>query len=656
MTSFSLSPKTMAFSAGGKKILVIGFLVGITWSLLSPLIVYLVPEPFVTLNRKIYDQKLSLFAKTQLNPNIVHVDIDDPAVKKYGTWPWDRALSARIVEALTNLGAKAIVLDIMYTAPGRTRQGDESLFTAIASSGRVVEAMAIYGRDSTETITDAEGATKRVLKAHDKAWQLDVPRGFNLLQVPVPRDSLLPLTPIIEGAREMGHINSTPDPDGIYRRVPLFIKCGDRLVPSLSLAALVTYLDATGKNTVVTRDGRIEIHHPNGVMEIPVDSHSNLLINWRPTWDSFDHYSALDILNQEADAARIDRYKGKIAVVSAASTGVTDMGPSSIEEQVLLSRLHSSAIDTILTGRFIHEVPPFPLVIALAVVISIVFLILAINIRVYHSVILYLALSALYAGSVMAAFAWASIEIPVTAPYFIFLPPAATCLAFRAVSTDKDRRMIRDTFGLYLSDEVAAEILKSPGGVNLTGEEREITVMVADLRGFTPLAGALKPPIVLEVINRYFERMIDIIMRCEGTIDEFTGDGVLVLFGAPRSMPDHAQRAILCALKMQDAMPQLNRENAALGLPQLKMGIGINSGPVIVGNIGSAMRRKYGAIGSAINVAFRVEAQTNRSDPEILVTQAVLDRIDGPLELGPSRTVGLKGVQGPFTLYPVLGV
>ncbi len=170
------------------------------------------------------------------------------------------------------------------------------------------------------------------------------------------------------------------------------------------------------------------------------------------------------------------------------------------------------------------------------------------------------------------------------------------------------------------------------------------------------MAEALEPPVVLKVINRYLDKMVKIIIRHGGTIDEFTGDGILVLFGAPRFIEDAARRAVLCALDMQKAMPELNKENFVLGLPELRMGIGVNSGRLVVGNIGSEERKKYGAIGSAINIAFRVEAQTDRNGGEILITQAVRERIDGDMELGPARTVQLKGIEKPMDLYPVLGV
>ena len=192
-----------------------------------------------------------------------------------------------------------------------------------------------------------------------------------------------------------------------------------------------------------------------------------MLINWpRPVWDSFEHYPAWDVLDEEEDASRIDRYKDKIVIISIAWTGTTDMGASPVEEQVLLSRIHSSALDTMLSGRFIHEVSPFPVVVALSVIVLLVFLALAVKLRFLYAVILYLFVMDHFRHFVtLWPLAWASLEIPIAESSFIFLPGAAACLIFRAVSTEKDRRQIRETFGRYMSDDVVTEILKSPGGI-----------------------------------------------------------------------------------------------------------------------------------------------------------------------------------------------
>jgi len=224
----------------------------------------------------------------------------------------------------------------------------------------------------------------------------------------------------------------------------------------------------------------------------------------------------------------------------------------------------------------------------------------------------------------------------------------------RMVRDLKEVETIKDTFGRYLSREIVDEILKSPGGVELKGELRDISILVADLRDFTRMTEALGPRQVLEIVNRYLEIMTDIIVGHRGTIDEFTGDGILVFFGAPQALPDHCKRAVRCALDMQQAMAGLNIQLSERFLPELRMGIGINSGRLIVGNIGSEKRKKYGALGSPINLAFRVEAQTTGG--EVLVSPEVHSHLNGQLLVDQARESQLKGLDDPVTLYRVVGL
>ena len=218
----------------------------------------------------------------------------------------------------------------------------------------------------------------------------------------------------------------------------------------------------------------------------------------------------------------------------------------------------------------------------------------------------------------------------------------------------RERDYIRETFGSYISEAVVTEILESPKGVKLGGELREITILVSDLRGFTRMTDSLEPQKVIQILNRYFEKMTDVVVCHEGTIDEFTGDGILVFFGAPKPRADHRLRAVGCALDMQAALQELNRENKKNGWPELRMGIGINSGQLVVGNIGSEKRKKYGAVGTPINVAFRVEALAAAG--EVLLTPSVYEQPVECLDLGSIRQAKIKGFDEPITLRPVISM
>jgi adenylate cyclase len=230
----------------------------------------------------------------------------------------------------------------------------------------------------------------------------------------------------------------------------------------------------------------------------------------------------------------------------------------------------------------------------------------------------------------------------------------------RMVEGLRERDFIRETFGSYLSPDVVANILQSPEGVNLGGELREVTILVSDLRGFTSLTAALGPEIVLRILNRYLESMVDIIMSGGGTIDEFTGDGILAFFGAPRHMKDSQERAVRCAMEMQRHMPDINQKLRGTCPSQpgsdpclLRMGIAINSGTLIVGNIGSEKRKKYGAVGTAINVAFRMEKRAEAG--EILITADVYEKVSHVVDAQPVHEAKLKGIDGLVTLYRVIG-
>jgi class 3 adenylate cyclase len=215
-------------------------------------------------------------------------------------------------------------------------------------------------------------------------------------------------------------------------------------------------------------------------------------------------------------------------------------------------------------------------------------------------------------------------------------------------------RFIRTTFGRYLTDEVVTSLLDSPEGLKLGGEKRQVTILMADLRGFTSLSGRLGPEQVVAILNRYLGTMVDIIMEYQGTIDEFIGDAIFVIFGAPLWMDDHAQRAVACALAMQLAMATVNAQNRNESLPEVEMGVGVNTGEVVVGNIGSHKRAKYGLVGSHVNLTARIESYTVGG--QILISEATRQAVGSDVTVDAQIAVEAKGIEQPITLYDVRGL
>jgi adenylate cyclase len=215
-------------------------------------------------------------------------------------------------------------------------------------------------------------------------------------------------------------------------------------------------------------------------------------------------------------------------------------------------------------------------------------------------------------------------------------------------------RFIRSLFGRYVSEEVVSGLLASPEGPTLGGEHRKVTLLMSDVRGFTPLTEGLSPERVLRLLNSYLAAMADVILAHQGTVDEFVGDGILAIFGAPLARVDDAQRAVACAVAMQRALVALNERNAAEGLPRLEMGVSVHTGDVIVGNIGSERRTKYGVVGSAVNHAGRIESFTVGG--QVLISDATLAEAGDRVRVGARLSIDAKGTREPIVVYDLRGI
>jgi adenylate cyclase len=223
-----------------------------------------------------------------------------------------------------------------------------------------------------------------------------------------------------------------------------------------------------------------------------------------------------------------------------------------------------------------------------------------------------------------------------------------------AEQLERHNRFIRKTFGRYLTDDVVASLLDSPEGLQLGGENRKVTMLMTDLRGFTSLAERLAPDQVVTILNRYLGAMIDVITRYQGTIDEFIGDAIFVIFGAPIQRQDDTPRAVACAVAMQLAMASVNDQLRREGLPAVEMGIGVHTGTVVVGNIGSDKRTKYGVVGSPVNLTSRIESYTVGG--QILTSAATQQELAARLKIGKQMRIEAKGIDQPRIIYEVLGI
>jgi adenylate cyclase len=230
----------------------------------------------------------------------------------------------------------------------------------------------------------------------------------------------------------------------------------------------------------------------------------------------------------------------------------------------------------------------------------------------------------------------------------------STLLSRTSEDLEKSSELIKKMFGRYLSTEVMNSLLEDPSALELGGERRKVTIMMTDLRGFTALSERLKPERVVQMLNSYFEVMVDVVLQYNGTINEIIGDSLLVIFGAPQEMSARAQRAIACAIEMQNAMGKVNEQNRAQGLPELEMGIGLNETEVIVGNIGSSKRSKYAVVGSGVNMTSRIESYSVGG--QILISESVRQEAGEILRIDAQRDVIPKGAETSLRIYEVGGI
>lgn len=320
---------------------------------------------------------------------------------------------------------------------------------------------------------------------------------------------------------------------------------------------------------------------------------------------------------------------------------------------------HATMLANLLRGDFFHQSPGWAnglLVLGSALVAAALAVSLTAGVGLLLNALLVLAL-------LLTSFLLSSsgLYVPIVGPstavagtYFVSLILGERSARSARRRAEKDREFVRQTFGRYLTNQVVEKLLDSPDGLKLGGQREFVTIMMTDLRGFTSMCGTMEPERVVRLLNHYLEEMTRIIERYGGTIDEFIGDAILVVFGAPLPLDKAEARAVSCAIAMLNAMPGINAWNTASGLPEVEMGIGIHSGEVVLGNIGSELRAKYGIVGATINLTSRVESYTVGG--QVLISEATRARCGELLTLGASQEVAPKGVKGTLQLHEVLAV
>ena len=603
---------------------------------------------FVVGEAKLYDWRMQRAVRTgQPRQDIALVEINEASLRELepllGRWPWPRVTHANLIDFIASGGPKVIAYDVLFTEPD-TRlsfqygehvlsgdQSDGELGRAIQSAGNVIMlADAVF-----EGITGVAASEGRPIPA----------TGYPETLPATPREIITPpLDAYTAAARAIGHNYLVIDDDGVTRRVLPFIRKGDRVVPSFGVAAAV---EAAGldKSTLALA----------GPMQVRYEAPP--LVDNRRAYPSYEARHLLVAAEELAAGQKpsIDPsvFKDRIVFVGATAEGVADVFSSPFREQGRLPGilLHASVADNVLSGRAIRRVPRWVNTLVLFVPVLLVG-VAAARLPLFRGTALSLAIMTLVTGLSFEAFArghWSFLA----GPWLGMALALFGGVAFQYFFEDREKRRVKQLFGRYVSPDVFERLLENPALARLGGERRNMTVLFSDIRGFTSVSERGNPEEVVAQLNEYFGRMVEVVFRHGGTVDKFVGDMVMALFGAPVVDARHADHAVAAAVDMTRELDALNAKWAGEGQAPLDIGIGVNSGEMIAGNIGSERIMSYTVIGDAVNLGSRLESLNKDYGTRIIISDSTRTQLTRTFDLKPLGQVTVKGRSAAVDIYEV---
>ena len=634
------------------------------------------PEPVARLRLSIFDSYLNL-APRSADPSfpVRIVDIDEASLARVGQWPWPRRELAEIVERLRKAGAATISLDLILAEPDRLSPAEIARQTKSAP-----ELKPLY-----DFITALPSNDDRLALAMSKASVVLGLAGDNgvsatppppiarfaiagddpKLFVPSFRGGVSGLPVLTAAATGRGAVNWLPSQDQIVRRVPLLLNIAGTLHPSLSIETLrvaanetTLFVRSSGGSGVTAFGQQTGIETIRvGTTVLPTDADGQLWLNFSRS-DPRRYISAHRILDGTFDATDI---AGRHIMIGASATGLLDLRATPLEQSVPGVEIHAQALEQMLSGE--HLIRP-----ALATGAELLFLVaagalVAFLIRragpLLAALIGVLSIAAVSTGS-WAAFAKGGYLFDPVYPSLALLALYVTGSLFTYVKTETDRARVRAAFSHYVAPPLVDELAKNHDKLKLGGEMREVTLLFADVRGFSKISEGMDAEALIRFINKLFTPLSDIILEQRGTIDKFMGDAVMAFWNAPVTDPQHAAMACRAALAMQSELTMINQAWAAVAAAagekarQVRIGVGLNTGACCVGNVGSPQRFDYSVLGDAVNVAARLEEATKIYGVPIIAGQRTAEKAQGFafLEID---TATLRGKEIPDRLFALLG-
>ena len=609
---------------------------------------------------KTLDHRFSRYAQpTQASPDIVLVAIDEPSLKTFGRWPWPRDRHGYMVRYLQEAGARAIVFDILFLEPDTEDEVfDKDFATELQAAGNVFLPFLMEpaaAGDSQEFAASRSGAEDPMLAKASMTLHIQSgPAPTDLLRYPGAK---LPIPRLAEAAHGLGFIDLFPDSDGTLRRLPILVQTDATMLPQLAIAVAH---DILGSNGIMLTSKALHL----GRTTVPLTEQGRMLLNWYGTLEqkTYPAYSAgavlqsfLDMQENRPPLLAPAVFKDKIVFIGTTAAGTYDLRVTPLSPYTSGVLAHMTILDNILQQRFLRPAPFWVSVVTLlALCLSTAWSFMLLQ-RQLLKISLILGFAMAYYVLAVYAFTTHGVWWELALPEGAIAATYAVTATVEYLTEGKRRRQLRFAFDKYMSAEVVDEIMRHPEAIKLGGEQREISVFFSDVAGFTTISEGLTPEALVEMLNTYLSAMTDILLQHRGNVNKYLGDGIMALFGAPSHEPHHATLACYAALHCQRMLAQRQAAWQALGFPALTTRIGINSGPLVLGNMGSEKRVEYTVMGDSVNLASRLEGANKEYHTLILLGPRTYELAKDDIEAREVDRIRVKGKYEPVVVYELLG-
>ena len=591
-----------------------------------------------------------------IDTRLFFVGIDDYDVQLLGHWPWPRTYHAILLEALAINQPQVVGFDILFTDPDTEHADNDMQFVrAVKLLGNVVLAAFLRPPEKTEL------ARQIKTPYNDKELDSIALTAIKTDQIPlIPMvDIRLPFKQLRETALT-GFANAPKDDDGLVRRIPFLFSYKDRVFPSFALKVLMELFDIDATQVHLAPGQRLLLERDGLKKTIPLDASGRLLVNFRGKFSDFNQVNFRQVLKAFKDLSKgqnstydLGVVRNKIVIVGTTATGLTDTDPTPMSTKSPLVMVHLNALNSILGEDYVKTLPLWHWLVVLFLVTLLTGIIAAFS-RPFFAAVFSLFVLVCYSAVSALLFFLLSLMLPWIVMGISVMLCFVGIFFVRFFSEEKEKKKIKRAFGNYLSHNVLEQVLKDNTTLQLGGIRKEITVLFLDIVGFTGFSEQHTPEEVVHRLNEVFSELTEIIFDYDGTFDKYVGDELIAFWGAPQDQSDHAQKAVFAAIEMTKKVEELQsgwRENEQ---DTINIGIGINTGQMLVGNMGSDRIMDYTVIGDEVNLAARIEGLSRNYSRTIIISDQTFELVKDVVDAESLGEVTVKGRKKSAKIYGVI--